>query len=367
MKLTLEREKILKPIQQVGGVVEKRQTMPILSNILVKVESGNATLTGTDMEVEMIAKVEVSSDDTGEFTIPARKFTDICRNLPEDTQITLNLDGERVTVQAGRSRFTLSTLPVNDFPVLDRIVAAREFQIEQRVLKRLLEKTQLAMAQQDVRYYLNGLMLEMGQGHLRAVATDGHRLALSEEPMAGLDAEPHQIIIPKKGVTELQRLLDDSEGTCKVEVGSNHIRVETAETCFTTKLIDGKFPDYNRVIPPKGENQMTVNRSELRQALVRTSILSNEKYRGIRINLDQGLLKILAHNPEHEEAEEEVTVDYQGIPLDIGFNANYIQDALGAIETDQVHLFFIDPNSSCLIEPDTPEVRSKYVVMPMRL
>ena len=366
MKIKTKREAILRPIQQVSGVVEKRQTLPILSNILIKAENGQVTMTGTDLEVELISRAEIPVDEGGEITLPAKKIMDICRSLPDEVDVDLTIQGDKATLQAGKSRFTLATLPAPDFPTLDDIATTLEFSVSQGTLRRLIDKTHFAMAQQDVRYYLNGLMLEIANGELRTVATDGHRLAMCRVNNDVAISEAKQIIIPRKGVMELLRLLDDSEDAVTVQVGSNHIKVNMGQITFTSKLIDGRFPDYERVIPANANRVVTADRELVRQALVRTSILSNEKYRGIRFQLDTNTLKTMAHNPEQEEAEEEISVEYDGEAMEIGFNSNYIQDANNAIETDKIRLLLTDPNSSCLIKEQESDDCS-YVVMPMRL
>lgn len=366
MKFTTTRESILKPLQHVIGVVERRQTLPVLSNVLLVAESERIALTATDLEVELVAEAALDVEGPGEITLPARKLVDICRTLPEGAELTLSVSGDKAQLRSGRSRFTLSTLAASEFPSVEEINVAREFTLPQRDLKRLIERTQFSMAQQDVRYYLNGLMLELDKATLRSVATDGHRLALCELEGAVEAGEAQQVIVPRKGVQELARLLEDTEEPAQVQVGSNHVRVQLPGLRFTSKLIDGRFPDYQRVVPRDTDKLLNADRETLRQALVRTSILSNEKYRGVRLQLDDGRLRIQAHNPEHEEAEEEIEVDYQGGELEIGFNVNYILDALNAIPGEQVRLSMKDPNSSCLIEHAESQ-DCRYVVMPMRL
>jgi len=365
MKFTIQRELFLRPLQLVCGVVERRQTLPILSNLLLNVEPERIFLTATDLEVEIVANLPLEGKaEGGKTTIPARKLWDICRTLPEQAQIEISVQKERVTIRSGKSRFTLATLPSADFPSVDSISEAITFSLAQRQLKQAVEKTQFAMAQQDVRYYLNGLMLELATDRLTAVATDGHRLALCEIA-ASIDArEPRQAIVPRKGVVEMARLLADSDELVEVRLGSNHIQFSTAEVSFTSKLIDGRFPDYQSVLPKGGDKVVTAERAELKQALTRAAVLSNEKYRSIRFQLAPGVLRLHAHNPEQEEAEEELSVDYQGSELEIGFNSSYLLDTLGAMSEDKVQFILSDSNSSCLIQ-SAPE--SKYVVMPMRL
>jgi DNA polymerase-3 subunit beta len=366
MKFKVQRETLLKPLQLVSGVVERRQTLPVLSNLLLVAEAGKISLTATDLEVELVADLALEVQDPGEITLPARKLLDICRTLPDTAELELSVNGDKVQLKSGRSRFSLATLPASEFPSVEEISGTRRFSVEQRQLKSLIERTHFSMAQQDVRYYLNGLMIEMEPERLRSVATDGHRLALCELELPTGEGETQQVIVPRKGIQELARLLDDSEIMADVEVGSNHIRVQLPDLRFTSKLIDGRFPEYQRVIPKAAGNILTAARDELKQALVRTSILSNEKYRGVRLQLSSDRLRILAHNPEQEEAEEELGISYDGDELEIGFNVTYLLDALTAVGAEQVTVALSDANSSCLIQgPDSGEC--KYVVMPMRL
>ncbi|KAF0191753.1 MAG: DNA polymerase III subunit beta [Gammaproteobacteria bacterium] len=366
MKFTINREALLKPLQAVAGVVERRQTLPILSNVLISVKGKTLSMTATDLEVEMVTHSMLNADETGDITLPARKFLDICRALPDQAKIELIAEQERAVVRSGKSRFVLATLPVKDFPNLGAIKGAYEFNVPQKALKRVIERTQFAMAQQDVRYYLNGLMLELGKNRIRVVATDGHRLALCDLEADLTGADQQQVIIPRKGVVELARLLDDVETPVAVSLGSNHIRFTTDTLSFTSKLVDGRFPDYQHVVPQGGSNIVIAERDPLKQALVRASILSNEKYRSISFQMSKGSVRILARNPEQEEAEEEVAVDYKGKGLDIGFNASYMLDALSAVTTEQVRLSMTDANSCCLVE-GVGDTSCKYVVMPMRL
>jgi DNA polymerase-3 subunit beta len=365
MKFSATRESILKPLQAVIGVVERRQTMAILSHVLLRTEDGKLGITATDLEVELIAHAEVDSRGPGEVTVPGRKLHDICRALPDGSKIEVSVSGDRLTLKSGRSRFTLATLQASDFPVVDEIAGDHSLKVAPADLRRLIEKTQFSMAQQDVRYYLNGLLLETEGKCLRAVATDGHRLALAEAELETAAAKDEQVIVPRKGVLELNRLLD-GDGSLTVLLGSNHIRVDLDDVRLTSKLIDGRFPDYDRVIPKKAPNVIRADRELLRQALQRTGILSNEKYRGVRLELEEGTVTISANNPEQEEATESVELEYHGEPMEIGFNVNYLLEALGAVDSDEVELHVTDSNSSCLIV--SPEVdRVKYVVMPMRL
>lgn len=364
MKFTSERERILEPLQAVIGVVERRQTMPILANVLLSAKNGRLAVTATDLEVELVAGGEVTVQQAGDITVPGRKLLDIVRALPDKASVTFALEGEKAVVRGGKSRFTLTTLPAGEFPAIEEINPQLKFEVEQAALKRLIDKTHFSMAQQDVRYYLNGMLLESDGKLLRTVATDGHRLALCEMELVTKSGQ-HQVIVPRKGVLELQRLIG-SEGVVAVEVGSNHIRVTIGDIRFTSKLVDGRFPEYGRVIPATPPRTVRADREVLRRALQRTSILANEKYRGIRLALHQNMVKLTAHNPEQEEAEEEVEVNYQGEEFEVGFNVNYLLDALAAIDGAEVEVGLTDANSSCLVRAPGGGP-SRYVVMPMRL
>src|ERR1700733_13258429 len=365
MKLTASRDDLLAPLQSVIGVVERRQTMPILANVLLSAHDNRLSVTGTDLEVELVATANITVQHNGAITVPGRKLLDIFRALPEKTNVTLSSEGERLSLRAGRSRFTLSSLAAAEFPVVDEINAQQTISVAQGEFRRLIDKTHFAMAQQDVRYYLNGMLLETEGSALRAIATDGHRLALCETQLDGRHKSSHQVILPRKGVLELQRILG-SEGQIELGIGTNHVRAQIGDIRFTSKLIDGRFPEYGRVIPASPPRTVEADREMLRQALPRTAILSNEKYRGIRLTARPGLLTIQAHNPEQEEAEDQVEVTYQGEEVEIGFNVNYLLDALGAIESEKVEIGLTDSNSSCLIHAPGA-THTRYVVMPMRL
>ncbi|HAZ80472.1 MAG TPA: DNA polymerase III subunit beta [Porticoccaceae bacterium] len=365
MKFSLSRESILKPLQLVVGVVERRQTLPILSNVLLNLEHARLSITGTDLEVEIVGVTEVSSGgEDGDVTVSARKLVDICRSLPDGSNIEFSSSEGKATIKSGRSKFTLATLPANEFPSVDEGDKAVEFVVSGSLLKGLIESTSFAMAQQDVRYYLNGMLWELNSNQLRAVATDGHRMALSDGACdVSVDAAIASIL-PRKGIIELSRLLDETD--VKVTMGSNHIRVLGSDYCFTSKLVDGAYPDYDRVLPKGGDKVVIGDRAELKQAFGRAAILSNEKYRGVRILLSSGSLKMVANNPEQEQAEEEVFVDYQGEELEIGFNVSYLLDVLNVVNGDNVRLTLSNANSSALVE-DAEDGSAVYVVMPMRL
>jgi len=366
MKFQIEKETLLTPLQQIIGAVEKRQTMPALSNVLIRTSENTLTLTATDLEIELVSQIGIIIDEPGEITVPARKLLDICKSLANEATIKFSVNESKALVQSGRSRFSLATLPANDFPALDTINSIYEFEIPQKTLRDIIDKTAFAMAQQDVRYYLNGLMLEVSANYLRAVATDGHRLAYCEKETNADIADIKQVILPRKGVLELVRLLGDTENTVKVTLGSNHLQVEFNGLRLTSKLIDGRFPDYNRVMPTDGNNVITADRDQLRHALMRASILSNEKYRGIRLILEKDLIKLQAQNPDQEEADIEQEVVYTGDEIEIGFNVNYMLDVLSVTNSDMVQAALKDSNSSFLLTyPDQTDC--KYVIMPMRL
>lgn len=365
MKLSAPREDILAPLQSVIGVVERRQTMPILANVLLSARDNRLNVTGTDLEVELVASSTTSVQQPGDITVPGRKLLDIFRALPEKTTVVVSTEGDRMTVRAGRSRFVLASLPAAEFPVVEEINSQQTLTVPQGEFRRLIDKTHFSMAQQDVRYYLNGMLLETDGMDLRAVATDGHRLALCETQLETKAKTTQQVIVPRKGVLELQRILGDS-GNIELAIGTNHVRAKIGEIRFTSKLIDGRFPEYARVIPASPTKLVEADRDALRQALQRTAILSNEKYRGVRLNLRSDLLTIQAHNPEQEEAEDQVEVGYKGDEVEIGFNVNYLLDALGAIDSEKVEIGLTDSNSSCLIRAPA-STAAKYVVMPMRL
>jgi DNA polymerase-3 subunit beta len=365
MKLSAPREALLEPLQAVIGVVERRQTMPVLANVLLVAKDNGLAVTATDLEVELVATGDVSVEKAGEITVPGRKLLDICRALPEGSQISFAVSGDKATVRSGRSRFTLSTLPAAEFPTVDDIRSQQNLALPQAQLRRLLEKTHFSMANQDVRYYLNGMLLEIAGPVIRAVATDGHRLALCELAIEGADSTPQQVILPRKGVLELQRLVGD-DGECGLSIGSNHLRVQLDGIRFTSKLIDGRFPDYERVIPKPTETPLLADRLLLAEGLSRIRILANEKYKGVRLELKPGSVIVQAHNPEQEEAEEEIEVQYEGEALEIGFNVEYLIAALRALDSENVRVELRDASSSCLIQD--PELRDcRYVVMPMRL
>jgi len=367
MKFSIARDTFLNGLQLVAGVVERRQTLPVLSNALFVLDETELSITGTDLEVEVVSKIQPQSvEETGTITIPARKLFDIVRSFSDDAQIEVSTEENRAVVKSGRSRFTLSTLPANEFPNVEEGIQSCQFDIAQGQLKSLIDKVSFSMAQQDVRYYLNGMLFEVSPEHLRLVATDGHRLAMTTLDTANLSAENFQAILPRKGVLELSRMLSDGEEKISLGLGSNHVCVTAPGYKFTSKLVDGKFPDYERVLPRNAEKIIESGREQLKQSFSRAAILSNEKYRGVRMQLEQNLIRITANNPEQEQAEEEVAVNYDGESLEIGFNVSYVIEALATLKSDDVQISLADANSSALMQAKG-DASTLYVIMPMRL
>lgn len=369
MKLTLQREQLLKPLQLVIGAVDHKQAMPILSNVLLHVNQKQLSITGTDLEIELIGQSALSHPETmdGKLTLPARKLFDICKALPDNAPIELYQDKDRIILKSNRSRFTMSTLSADDFPSVEFTEAHATFTIPQQELSDLLRRTAFAMAQQDVRYYLNGLLMEITDDQLRLVATDGHRLALSNTQIQAMQSHRLQVIIPYKAIMELMRLLKDVDTLLTVSVGHQNIRILCDDFVFTSKLVEGRFPDYQRVIPKMGDKVILVDRDALKQSLMRTAILCHDKVRGVRVEIHSGNLKLVSHNPEHEAAEEELDVDYHGDSIEMGFNITYLLDVLNVVQTGQVRLTLVDTTSGMRIDEPGNENRSTFVVMPMRL
>jgi len=366
MKIKITRESLLPVLQAANNVVERRQALPILSNLLFQLEGSRILVTATDMEVELVCELEYEGTEQGAIALPARKLLDICRALPNHAELAIETNGGKARIASSRSRFSLAAMPGGEFPSIGSFTALTEFELPTETLIELLESTHFAMAHQDVRYYLNGLLLEIDDNRIRAVATDGHRLALTDRRIELETDGLRQCIVPRKGVLELVRLLNAATPTARIHLGENHLRVSCGSQSLTTKLVDGRFPDYERVIPKESDNCVLADRELLRAGLGRASILSNEKFRGIRLILRKNLLTAVAHNPEQEEAEEEIEVEYAGEPMEVGFNVSYLLDVLGVMRTDGVRLDLVDANSSCLIRaPD--DSNSRYVVMPMRL
>lgn len=368
MRASLTRETLLQPLQRIIGVVERRQTMPILAHVLAEVGTDKQlTLTGTDLEVEMVGRCALDTAEAGSCTLPARKLHDLLRALPEGSKLDLRVEGDRAVLRAGRSRYTLATLPAADFPSQDGFEAVDRLRLPESALKSLIERTQFAMANQDVRYYLNGMLFDMDGQQLRCVTTDGHRLALAETHLdAGPGKTRRQVIVPRKGVLELLGLLETRDEPIELELARTHVRMNREGIRFTTKLIDGKFPDYESVLPIGADKSVLAQRAELRDTLQRAAILSNEKYRGVKLDVSPGRLRVMAHNPEQEEAVEEIEVETVVDELGVGFNVVYLLDALNALRGEKVTLRMRDAQSSCLIEGGEDEY-ARHVIMPLRL
>jgi len=362
-----KRDDILTPLSAVSGIIERRHTLPILSNVLIEQAGQNLSFLATDIEIQITARTALSATgDAKAITVGARKLVDILRALPDGADLTLQQQEKRLLVKAGKSRFTLQTLPAEDFPRLAKPAGeAARFTLSQKALRRLLGLVQYAMAQQDIRYYLNGLLMVVEEGQLKLVATDGHRLAYAATALAG--SMPRQeVIVPRKTVIELSKLLAENDDEVNVEVPATQAAFRFGTVELVSKLIDGKFPDYTRVIPTGHKNKLQVGREALRQALLRAAILSNEKFRGVRWVLSDGSLKIVSSNAEQEEAHEEVEIKYSGDGLDIGFNVNYLLDVLNNVGGENIECAFGDASSSALISYPT-EKDFRYVVMPMRI
>jgi DNA polymerase-3 subunit beta len=364
-----QRDLLLGPLQSVSGIVEKRHTLPILSNVLLEKTGNRLTFLATDIEIQITTLAEIAEGESdGAVTVSARKLQDILRLLPDDSEITLSLEENRLQLKAGKSRFNLQTLPAEGFPRMAiSETDPQKIEVTQKQFRHLLGQIQFAMAVQDVRYYLNGLLLLVDGSELRAVATDGHRLAYASMALGENISLPRQeLILPRKTVLELNRLLADSDDPLQIEMTSNQIRFQLGSITLVSKLIDGKFPDYERVIPASLKNLVSLNRAALLKALIRAAILTNEKFRGVRLILTPGSLKIVAENAEHEEAQEEIETDYSGDAIDVGFNVGYLLDMLNNASTEFVEWGFNDAGSSALLTLPGNE-NFKYVVMPMRI
>lgn len=363
----IEKEILLKPLQVVIGIVERKQTLPILSNVLIEKELDKLRFTATDLEIQITTTMQIDgkAKEAESITVGGKKLQEILRILPDQSKISIQIKENKAQVKANTSRFSLQTLPPEDFPKLnDQLAEAKKIALPQSVLKELLLSVQYAMAQQDVRYYLNGVLLLIDGESIKVVATDGHRLAFNSRAIGGKH-QKQEIILPRKAVTELCKLLNDTDENAEIEFSAQQAKLSFSGITLITKVIDGKFPDYERVIP-KYNNHLTMNRNMVQQALQRAAILSNEKFRGVRFVLTEKNLTIISSNSEQEEAQEEIATDYHGEALDIGFNVNYLMDGLNNIKSENAIFSFGDPNSSILITTaESDEFR--YVVMPMRI
>jgi len=361
-----ERNALLTSLSAVVGVVERRHTLPILSNLLLEKKGDKLTVLATDLELQISTQLGAQVGEDFAITIAARKLFDIVRALPDDAKVKLDTKDSQVVVSAGKSRFTLQTLPAADFPRVETGAGLGEaIRLPQKSLKRLLQLVQFAMASQDIRYYLNGMLLVLGGKQLRVVATDGHRLSYAETELE-TEVEAREVIIPRKTVVELSKLLNDVDDAVALRIGANQVTITLPGTELVTKVVDGKFPDYQRVIPVNQPRHLKANRQSVMQALQRAAILSNEKFRGVRLVMSENTLGIVCNNNEQEEAADEIEVNYNGDPLDVGFNVTYLLDGLGAVNSDEITLSLGDANSSMLLTSEG-EAGFKYVVMPMRI
>ena len=367
MNIQISTNILLPILQSSSSVLDRKHNQPILSNLLLELKSKQLSITATDLELELISTLKIDTDESGELAIPARKLLDICRALPPQSKIKISKNENQVKITSGKSRFMLSTLPAKDFPKMVDDDHGKILEIDRVTLINLFTSTNFAMASLDVRYQLNGLLVEITKNSMRTVATDGHRLALADAKFPNEESSDISMIIPRKGVLELLKLLAATdEEKIRLLIGKNGIGATIGSQVMKIKLLEGNFPDYKRVIPKESNNFMLADREQLKSVLTRTSILSNEKFRGIRLILNENLVKAIAHNPEKEEAEEDLEVKYKGDDLELGFNVAYLLDVLGILKCDTVRLDVIDANSSCLIT-DPEQTDAKYVVMPMRL
>jgi DNA polymerase III subunit beta len=361
------REAVLKPLSVVSGIVEKRHTLPILANVLIQKSGDTVSFTGTDIEIQIQTQASLGgAKDSAATTVSARKLMDILKSLPDNVETSLSLTAKRLTVQSGKSRFSLQTLDAEDFPAFE--VASQftaSLSLPQKTLKHLIHMVHFSMAQQDIRYFLNGLLFVVEGSDIRTVATDGHRLAYCSASIEGSHAK-QEVIIPRKTILELQRLLGDSDDPVKIDLAANQIRFNFADIVLVSKLVEGKFPDYRRVIPQDNTKKITLNRDALSRTLQRVAILTSEKLKGVRMNLSDEGLKLQASNAEQEEATEELDVDYKGEKLEVSFNVTYLQDVLANLKLEQIGLEFKDSNSSALLTLPGDD-SFKYVVMPLRI
>ncbi len=366
MNIQINRETLLKPLTSVASIVEKRHTLPILSNFLLEVKQNKIKLTATDLEMQISLAIETTTTSDFSTTISAKKLLDICRSLPENSEINMITNDSRISLKAGKSRFNLQTLPAEDYPLMSKNQGESTLVIlGQGQLKDLLKQVEFAMAQQDIRYYLNGLLFEVIENRFNVVGTDGHRLSFTSTELKQ-NYEKQDVILPRKTVSELIKLLNDSDEEIQIELANKQVNFNFGNFKLISKVIDGKFPDYNRVIPTGYQNTFTIDRLGVLSAMQRASILSNEKYRGIRMVLSNNNLKLVSTNSDQEEAEEELEIDYTGDHLDVGFNVTYLIDVLNNIHCEKTTFSFSNANSSCLITiPKNNDY--KYVVMPMRI
>lgn len=366
MKIIINREQLLIPLQQIVNVIEKRQTMPILSNVLINARENQIVLTGTDLEIQIVSKITLNVEQPGSITVPARKLLDLCRLLPNEAEIKIVHSDDKVKVTSGRSRFLLTTLPAENYPEFNETELVNEFFIEAGTLKNALDKTVFCMANQDVRYYLNGLLLHISNSKIKLVASDGHRLSFYEDMIGNSTGYETRIILPRKGVLELSRILVDTEAELKVQFSANNIKISYLNLVFSAKLIDAKYPDFSRVFDQSFRNPVMIQKHIMKDALTRVAVLSNEKFKGVTLDISENLLKISAHNPEHDEAEEELVMQYQDESMSISFNVQYLLDAISNLDSE-LAVLTIASNASCCFIEEPEQTLFKFIVMPMRL
>ena len=366
MKFNIIREQLLLPLQQIVSLIEKKQTMPILSNVLMVLNENTLVLTGTDLEIQLVATINLDSFEPGEITVPARKFLDVVRLLPNEAEIKFELKEDKVKIRSGRSRFSLSTLAAENYPEFSEAEFENQFLINAGKMKKALDKTVFCMANQDVRYYLNGMLLHISNSKLKLVASDGHRLSIYEDNIGTATGYEARIILPRKGVVELNRLLDDEDAELNIQFSNSNIRIIIKNLIFSAKLVDAKYPDFSKVYEQSFFNPIHIQRQLLKDALTRVAILANEKFKGITFDISDDLLKLSSHNPEHDEADEELVIEYQGESLSIAFNSQYLLDAVSNLDSELAVLTIASNASSCFVEEPVQQPY-KFIVMPMRL
>lgn len=368
MNINIQKETLEQPLSQIIGVVEKRQTLPILGNVYLELENNTLVLVGSDLETEITTRVDNIGGDNGKTTVSARKLYDICRALPKESMLSLVVEQDnKMVVKAGKSRFTLQTLSADDYPRLEETQWKHEFNLSQKQLNSLLTRTSFSMAQQDVRYFLNGLLLEIHDDYIISVATDGHRLAKTQIVVDPLGIDIVQSIVPRKAVLEIGKFVSsESNEDVSVKLNGSHISIQSGNFLFISKLIDGRFPDYEKVIPANLDKHIMINRENLINILSRAAILSNEKFRGVSLSVDNNVLEVRSHNPDQEHAKDEMEVSYSDTAIEIGFNVNYLLEALKACESEEIDLGLLDPNTSCTFHGAESD-ETLYLIMPMRL
>lgn len=365
MKITVSRESILKPLQAIHNIVEKKQTMPILSNVLIRATENQLVLMGTDTEMELCASIPATVMELGETTTAARKLFDICRSLPEKSELHLQMDGKTLHITSGKSDFSLNTLPTENFPKSEKSVLTQSFSISEKNLKYLFSSVYFAMAQQDIRHYLNGVLLDISDHQMVSVATDGHRLALAKIEDNQINHISEKLVLPRKSVLEIMRLLNDSDQMIQIQFDDNKLQCVFDQFHLTTKLIQANYPDYQRLIP-QGQWIAEIDRETLKQALHRVSILSSEKMRGVRLSLSDHSVTVSANNLDYETANESIGANYQGVAMEIAFNVTYLLDAISALTQQTVKCIFAGLEQGLLIQ-GLDNSDNQYVVMPMQL